>query len=165
MFGSAKKAGRESRCFSAGPLLHWRRMSLIETLPEGAKERWRTASRLADVLDSQVKARRSPLVARVVSWFNLCRLCQDLEEQLLLAPTPAPEEVQLHRALLSLAIGSGEGLFLECSEPRALEPLGLTPESIQAKLESLRITFEQWHTEIAPERQDMILKEVFGGPS
>ncbi len=135
-------------------------MSIIETLPETAKVRWRTASRLADVLDAQIKARRSPLLARVVSWFNLCRLCQDLEEQLLLAPTPPPEDVQLHRALLSLAIGSGEGLLLECSEPRALEPLGLTPESIPAKLDSLRITFEQWHTEMEPERQAMILKEV-----
>ncbi len=140
-------------------------MSLIETLPEPAKERWRTASRFANVLDAQVKARHSPWVARVVSWFNLCRLCQDLEEQLLLGPTRPAEDVRLHRALLSLAIGSGEGLLLECSVPGALDPLGITPEALEAKLDSLRITFEQWHTEIEPERQDMILKEVFGGPA
>jgi hypothetical protein len=46
---------------------------------ESTKARWRTANRMADVLESQVKERRNPLAARVVSWFNLCRVCQDLE--------------------------------------------------------------------------------------
>lgn len=31
------------------------------------------------------------------------------------------------------------------------------------KVESLRITFAQWHTELKPERQAAILKETFGG--
>jgi hypothetical protein len=139
-------------------------MSLIETMPESARERWRTAGRFADVLEIEVKARRNPVIARVVTWFNLCRFCQDLEEQLLLTPAPSPEDVQLHRALLSSAIGSGEGLLLEITSPGALAPLGITPESIDAKIESLRITFEQWHTEVRPERQEAVLKEVFGGP-
>ena len=137
----------------------------METVPETVKERWRTAGRFADVLESEVKARRNPLIARVVTWFNLCRLCQDLEEQLLLASASVPEDLQLHRAILSLAIGSGEGLLLECSEPRALEALGISAASIDAKIDSLRITFEQWHTDIRPERQEAILREVFGGPA
>jgi hypothetical protein len=119
-------------------------------MPETVKERWRTANRFADVLEAEVKTRRNPFAARVVSWFNLCRVCQDLEEQMLLAPQPAEEDAQLHRALLSTAIASGEGLLLECSDAASLEPLRLTPQALAAKLESLRITFAQWHTELKP---------------
>ncbi len=46
------------------------------------KERWRTAGRFADVLQAEVRAKNHPFIARVVSRFNLCRLCQDLEEQM-----------------------------------------------------------------------------------
>ncbi len=96
-------------------------------------------------------------------WFNLCRVCQDLEEQLLLAEKPSPEDKQLHAALLSSAIGSGEVLLLDSGDAEALRPVKLTPEALQAKLESLRITYEQWHTELNPQRQAAVLNEVFGG--
>jgi hypothetical protein len=96
----------------------------------------------------------------VVSWFNLCRLCQDLEEQMLLEDRP--EDRTLHRVLLSMAIASGESLLLELEQPEALRPLRLTMAGLRAKLESLRITFEQWHTELKPERQAAVLREVFG---
>jgi hypothetical protein len=130
---------------------------------ESVKERWRTAGRFADVLESEVKARRNPLAARVVSWFNLCRVCQDLEEQMLLEPKPDQDDQRLHRALLSTALASGEGLLLETDDTDALKPLRLTPEALAAKVESLRITFAQWHTEMKPERQAAILQEAFGG--
>src|ERR1051325_5433974 len=81
------------------------------------KARWRTAGRFADVLASEIKERRKPFVARVVSWLNLCRLSQDLEEQMLLSKSPSADDVQLHSALLSSAIASGENLLLECPEP------------------------------------------------
>jgi hypothetical protein len=40
---------------------------MIATAPtsESVRERWRTAGRLADVLESEVKARRGPFAARV----------------------------------------------------------------------------------------------------
>jgi hypothetical protein len=99
-----------------------------------------------------------------VSWFNFCRVCQDLEEQMLLAEAVIPEDKQLHHALLSSAIASGEGLLLDCHDPaESLQPLRLTPADLSAKLESLRITFEQWHTELNPQRQAAVLQEVFGG--
>ena len=60
-------------------------------MPEVARERWRVTNRIADVLESEVKSRRKPIMARVVSWFNLCRVCQDIEEQMLLN-APAAEE-------------------------------------------------------------------------
>jgi len=138
-------------------------MSAIESLTQATKERWKTAGRFADVLEAEVKARRSPFIARVVTWFNLCRITQDVEEQLLLATEPPPGEVQLHRALLSLAISSGESLLLECRDNAELAPLGIGSDSIRAKLDSLRITFEQWHTEANPARQQAILREAFGG--
>lgn len=138
-------------------------MSLLEKVPEKVRERWRAASRFADVLEGEVKARRSPLIARVVSWFNLCRLCQDLEEQMLFAKQPGEEYRLLHQAILSLAIGSGEVLLLECGDTHSLKPLGITASDVEAKIESLRITFDQWHTEINSERQEAVLKEVFGG--
>jgi hypothetical protein len=137
---------------------------MIATAPpsEGVKERWRMAGRMADVLESEIKARRNPFAARVVSWFNLCRLCQDLEEQMVLAPKPDEDDSRLHRALLSTALASGEALLLECHDPEALKPLRLTPQALAAKLESLRITFAQWHTDMKPERRDAVLKEAFG---
>jgi hypothetical protein len=138
-------------------------MTASETTSERVKERWRTAGRLVDVLESEVRARRNPFAARAVSWFNLCRVCQDLEEQMLLAPKADEDDKQLHRVLLSTAMASGEALLLECDDREALKPLRLTPEALEAKLESLRITFAQWHTHLKPERQDAILKEAFGG--
>ena len=99
----------------------------------------------------------------MVDSLNFCRVCQDLEEQLLLAPAPAPEDCRLHAALLSSAIASGEGLLLEGADAESLRPLRLTPEALQAKLESLRITYEQWHSELHPQRQAAVLREVFGG--
>ena len=136
---------------------------IASELSKAVRERWRTAGRFADVLEAEVKACTSPYAARVVSWFNLCRVCQDLEEQMLLAaPQPDADDQRLHRALLSTAIASGEGLLLECEDVAALKPLRLSPESIQARLESLRITFEQWHTELKAGRQAAILKEAFG---
>jgi hypothetical protein len=138
---------------------------MIATAPasESVRERWRTAGRLAGVLESEVKARRNPLAARVVSWFNLCRICQDLEEEMLLASQPNEDDRRLHQALLSTALASGEGLLLECNDVESLKPLRLTLESLAAKVESLRITFAQWHTEIKPERQAAILQEAFRG--
>src|SRR6266571_8152087 len=112
------------------------------SLSDALKARWRTAGRFADVLEAEVKTKSHPLVARVVSWFNLCRVCQDLEEQMLLAEAPSNEDKQLHGALLSSAIASGEGLLLEGVDIEALRPLRLTPEALRAKLESLRITRE-----------------------
>lgn len=106
--------------------------------------------------------RKRPLIARVVTWLNLCRLCQDLEEQMLLARNPSTEDRLLHKALLSVAIGAGESLLLECGDSRSLKPLGINADGIEGKIESLRITFEQWHTEINSERQQAVLKEVFG---
>jgi hypothetical protein len=138
-------------------------MSPTATLSEAVKERCRTAGRFADVLQAEVKSRRHPFIARVVSWFNSCRVCQDLEEQLLLIAKPLPEDEQLHAALLSSAIASGEGLLLEGADAEVLRPLGIRPEAIRAKIESLRITFEQWHTELNPQRQAAVLRAVFGG--
>ncbi len=138
-------------------------MTATEARSERVKERWRTAGHLADLLESEVKARRSPIVARVVSWFNLCRVCQDLEEQMLLTPQPDEADRKLHRALLSTALASGEGLLLQCDNAEELKPLRLTPEALAAKVESLRITFAQWHTEMRPERQAAILREAFVG--
>jgi len=138
-------------------------MSVTATLSEATKERWRTAGRFADVLEAEIKKRSNTLGARVVSWLNLCRLCQDLEEQMLLADSPTEDDKQLHRALLSGAIASGEGLLLESGDADMLSPFRLTPDALAAKLESLRITFEQWHTEMKPARQAAILKEAFGG--
>jgi hypothetical protein len=138
---------------------------MIATAPasDSVRERWRTAGRLADVLESEIKARRNPVAARVASWFILCRVCQDLEEQMLLAAQPNEDDRTLHRALLSAALASGEGLLLECDDAEALKPLRLTPQALAAKVESLRITFAQWHTEMKPERQAAILQEAFRG--
>ena len=107
-------------------------MSSTSVLSEAAKERWRTASRFADVLDGEVRSRRHPFVARVVSWFNFCRVCQDLEEQPLLAQRPSPEDQQLHAALLSSAIASGEGLLLEAADTEAFRPLAITADALRA---------------------------------
>ena len=82
---------------------------------------------------------------------------------MLLAPQPGEDYSQLHRALLSTAIASGEGLLLECDDAETLKPLRLTPPALAAKVESLRVTFTQWHTELKPERQAAILKEAFRG--
>lgn len=81
----------------------------------------------------------------------------------MLSPEQAPEDLLLHRALLSLVIGAGESLLLESIDPRALAPLGISAESLDAKIESLRITFDQWHTESKHEHREAILREVFGG--
>ena len=136
---------------------------MTELLPETVKERWRTAGRFADVLAAEVSSRRHPFISRVVSWFNFCRVCQDLEEQLLLAGQAPADDRQLHAALLSSAIAGGEGLLLECADAEALRPLGITTDALRAKLESLRITYDQWHTELNPQRQAAVLQEVFGG--
>ena len=138
-------------------------MSLTADIPAEVKERWRTAGRFVDVLEAEVKSKRQPIVARVVSWFNLCRICQELEEGILLGDATAQHDHQLHRSLLSTAIASGEALLLEVVDADAFRPLGITPAAVQAKVESLRITFEQWHTEVHPERQRAILEEAFGG--
>ncbi len=83
---------------------------------------------------------------------------------MLLEEVPNPADQQVHRALLSSAIASGEGLLLDAdASGDSLQPLHLTPAAIYAKLESLRITFEQWHTDINPQRQAAVLREVFGG--
>ncbi len=137
-------------------------MSLTIEPEDAVNERWRAVGRLADVLQGEVKSRRHPIGARVVSWFNLCRICQDLEEQMLLAEPPADDEKPLHRALLSSAIATGEGLLLEAEDSPALRALGFTREGLRAKVESLRITLEQWHTELHPTRQAAILAEAFG---
>lgn len=102
-------------------------MSLSAELPSAVKERWRTAGRFADVLEAEVKSRRHPMGARVVSWSNLCRICQDLEEQMLLAEAPMDDDKPLHRALLSAALASGEGLLLEADDSEALRSASLRP--------------------------------------
>lgn len=81
---------------------------------------------------------------------------------MLLAEQPAEEDRQLHRALLSTAIASGESLLLEDAEADGLRLLRLSVKALRAKLESLRITFEQWHADMQPERQAAVLREVFG---
>jgi hypothetical protein len=96
------------------------------------RERWRTAGRFADVLVAEIKTPRNSFVARFVSWLNLCRLCQDLEEQMLLARTPAAEDVQLHRSLLSQAIAGGEGLLLEGAEQVVPGNRGNLPDAPRA---------------------------------
>jgi hypothetical protein len=81
---------------------------------------------------------------------------------MLLATQPDEDDRTLHRALLTTSLASGEGLLLECADAESLKPLRLTPGAVAAKLESLRITFTQWHTESRPDRQAAILEEAFG---
>jgi hypothetical protein len=88
-------------------------------------------------------------------------MAQDVEEEMLLANKRKPADVQLHRTLLSLATAAGEGLLLEVDDA-TLAPLGIGVESIVAKLQSLRMTFEQLHTEANLPRQAAILQEAFG---
>ena len=64
---------------------------------------------------------------------------------------------------LSSTIGTGEGLLIEAADTETLAPFNLNAAVIAAKIESLRITFDQWHTEIDPQRQTAVLREVFGG--
>ena len=134
-----------------------------QCMSDKTSERWRAVGRFAQVLEAEIHARRNPFAARVVTWLNLFRICRDLEEELLLTPQPAADDLPIHRALLSTAIASGERLLLDCQDPSSLAPLDLSPDALRAKLESLRITFDQWHTELKPERQEAILREVFGG--
>ena len=143
--------------------LHCAIMSPTNTMTDKTSERWRAVGRFAQVLEAEIHARRNPCAARVVTLLNLCRICRDLEEELLLTSQPAADDLDIHCALLSTAIASGERLLLDCQDPSSLAPLDLSPDALRAKLESLRITFDQWHTELKPERQEAILREVFGG--
>ncbi len=94
---------------------------------------------------------------------RLKKVCRNYEEQMLLADPASTDDQRLHRALLSTAIASGEGLLLEQGDAEALKALRLSPEALAAKVDSLRITFAQWHTEVKPDRQAAILQEAFGG--
>jgi hypothetical protein len=81
---------------------------------------------------------------------------------MLLAAPSGADDKPLHRALLSSVIASGEGLLLEVEDSPELRALGFSRETIRAKVESLRITFEQWHTELRRDRQAAILAKAFG---
>jgi hypothetical protein len=50
----------------------------------------------------------------------------------------------------------------ECDDAESLKPLWLTPDALAAKLESLRITSAQWHTELKPERQAAFCRRPLG---
>ena len=136
-------------------------MNTIESLPETTREHWRTAGQFVDVLDQEVRASHKPLLARVVTWFNICQICQYYEDRLLFTE-PTNADIHLHRALFSICIGSGERLLMDCGDSAALAPLGITEASISAKLDSLRITYDQRHSELSPEQKEAIIKEVFG---
>jgi hypothetical protein len=72
-------------------------MNALHPASPPVRERWRTAGRFADVLVAEIKTPRNSFVARAVSWLNLCRLCQDLEEQMqhhVVAPDKDPEDDQ-----------------------------------------------------------------------
>jgi hypothetical protein len=133
----------------------------IESLPETTRERWRTMGQIFDILEREAKASHKPLLARVVTWFNMCVICRDYEDRLLfIEPTDA--DTHLHRALFSICIGVGERLLMDCGDSAALAPLGITADSIDAQLYSLRITYDMRHSEFNPEEAEAIIKEVFG---
>lgn len=116
--------------------------------------------RLANTFASRVKTQ--PPAASVSSWLNLVEVCRAVDDAMMIVENPPAEDRHLHRALFTLAIGTGEWLAWELRQNRAVLPAGWDAAMVEATIFSLRATFDGEHSEMTQERREKILREVFG---
>jgi len=108
-------------------------------------------------------SRQASLLGETLSWFERVRQFREQELDTMILRDSAPTERRLHRAFLAQIIAQGESLAVR-SLLRGLPPndKGITKDAIEAELESLLLTQDQWYSEMTEARKQQLFEEVFG---
>lgn len=104
------------------------------------------------------------MAAQVASWIDLVELCRELDDVLVEAGSPSPENLALHEAVVNLAIGCG-GWLIHQLRTNGVEfsASGQTFETLEASLEMLRAFYRTWHPDFSPEEIEAVRQSVFHG--
>jgi hypothetical protein len=100
--------------------------------------------------------------AEVAVWYKKIELFRKGEDERMFDQEPTSEDLVVHKSLLRRLIADGAHLVSLIEQVGLPEDLkGVTPESVDATVETLRADYRGWHEPMAPERRAQILKEVF----
>jgi len=100
--------------------------------------------------------------AEVCVWHRKIELFRKGEDERMFAQEPTPEDLAVHKSLLQRLLVDGEhlvSLIQQIGLPENTE--GITTESVQITLESLRADYRGWHQPMPPEDRRQLLKELF----
>ena len=145
------------------PLVSRRERCQVEAMSATLTAGDTLAQRLAGRLARRVQTPNLPLLGQVAAWLDLVEVARELDRWLAVTEKPARADVDLHRAIVALAIGTGELLRFEFTRtPLDLTPLGINEAVLSASLQMLSDSFHLWHDDMSAERREEILQEVFG---
>ena len=106
----------------------------------------RISGRVAARLSSRTQRPTGTWSARIASWLALVDLCLEVDDALNITEEEPPAVLALHRAVLSLGIGTGEWLLQQIQANSVnLSTSGDNFDSLAASLKLLEICFNTRH--------------------
>ena len=126
----------------------------------------RLTGRLAGRFAARAQAPAPIGVPQITSWRSLVDLCLELDDALNMSESEPVEIVTLHKAVLNLAIGTGEWLIHQIkSDCVDLSQTGGRIENLEASLALLRTCFNSRHADVPEEELERIRQRIFNVPS
>jgi len=95
-------------------------------------------------------------------WYRKIELFRKGEDERMFVEQPTAEDLKVHKSLLQRLIADGDhllSLVRQIGLPESIE--GITLESVEATLETLRADYRGWHEPMPPEQRARILQELF----
>jgi hypothetical protein len=102
------------------------------------------------------------LYGEVVVWFHKVELFRRQEEQQMYRQSPTPEDLALHKELLTRLTTDGEHLTRLIDQHGLLANVeGVTAEDVKATILSLQADYRGWHQPMPETQRAHILRDVF----
>ncbi len=125
---------------------------------------WVAVRMLVAEIEQEISERRGNLLYRLSLWLCAVKMFRRTEEKKLILVDPQPRDVQFHRVLLTSLLGFGESLLLDVLDHTEVDPkhLGLQVEDLRAMVETLRMNYTEWYSDMTPARREAALREIVG---
>jgi hypothetical protein len=122
----------------------------------------RVTGRYAARLANRIQNSTGMSVAQVISWLDLVDLCRELDDALLEQSDNHSASLALHKAIVSLAIGTGTWLLHQADLNEVdLRASGQRRDSIKASLELLHIFYRTRHAEFPAVEVEAVRQRIF----
>ena len=123
---------------------------------------WLAVRMLVAEIEQEISERRRNLLYRLSLWLCAVKMFRRAEEKKLILVDPQPRDLQFHRVLLTSLLASGESLLLDMHDHAEVDPkhLGLQVEDLRALVETLRMNYTEWYSDMTPARREAALREI-----
>jgi hypothetical protein len=128
---------------------------------------WVAVKLLTEEIQDEISQNRANLLYCLANWLMAVNIFKRFEEQNLILKEPSARDREFHRVVLTGLLAVGEKLLHEFQRHSEIETaqLGVELAEVQSAVNEIRLAYQEWFSDMKPERKKAILLEVFGGPT